>query len=76
MHSLDNLVRELVVLCDPNDPNSLNHRDRVREIGGILDRQGGMTLMQEVHAQVAQEGSRMHARILESFWGGVGDWLA
>jgi hypothetical protein len=69
-------VRELISLCNPNGSYSEATRERVRQIGNRLNDQGGFSLMQQVHSLVAESGSRMHARILEGYWGGVGDWLA
>jgi len=76
MESPQNYVRELVTLCDPNYPDYNRAKTRVREIGEAVNRQGGMALMHEVHSQVSSAGSPMHGRILEGFWGGIGDWLA
>ena len=52
-----------------------NHR-RARQIGAMLNDLGGMELMLEAHAKVAEEFSATaRPRELEACWGGVGHWM-
>jgi hypothetical protein len=69
-------VAELVSLCHPGNPYGEATRQRVREIGAMLDQKGGFEEMRRVHEEVGVRGGRMHARILEGYWGGIGDWLS
>jgi hypothetical protein len=49
----------------------------IREAGRELYRMGGMRAMQEMHQRVMELGSnyRTPARIIESYWDGIGNWL-
>jgi len=76
MQATDQIVQELVGLCNPNATPSWATRDRVRQVGQQLDQQGGFALMRQVHDAVAAQASRMHGRILEGYWGGIGEWLS
>ena len=68
------IVDELVSLCNPQGQYSEQTRNRVRQIGESIFRQGGNDEMMRIHEAVASRGSRMHGRILEGYWGGIGDW--
>lgn len=48
----------------------------IREVGAMINRRGGMKLMQETHALFAQKAAYIQgaARNLEHVWDGIGDW--
>jgi hypothetical protein len=50
----------------------------IRAAGHEINRKGGMRAMQEMHQRVMELGKnyRSAARHIESYWGGIGDWLA
>jgi hypothetical protein len=51
-------------------------RERVREIGEDLNRQGGMEMMLRVHAEFERRTQVFGAaRNLEHTWDQIGDWL-
>jgi hypothetical protein len=49
---------------------------RTRQIGAKLHKAGGMDLVQQVHAAVADRvGKRSASRELDVAWDRIGDWL-
>ena len=46
------------------------------QIGEELDQQRGFALMRRGHETVAVQGGQMHARIFESYWDNIGEWLS
>ncbi|MBU7016530.1 MAG: hypothetical protein HXS44_03405 [Theionarchaea archaeon] len=48
---------------------------RTREIGDILDRMGGIELMQAAYYRILVSLGLNSARALEWAWGNIGEWL-
>ena len=82
--ALDALTEEVLQIGEtdgflsfkPSEKFTASHRNvRVREIGEILDAQGGMGRMLVVHERVMQALGYIKACELEMAWDEVGEWL-
>ncbi len=79
----DPLVKELIVIGQTydfiSDPGSNFNKNgqhiRAREIGDILDRIGGIELMQAAYYRILAVLGLTCARALEYEWGHIGEWL-
>ncbi|OEU69208.1 MAG: hypothetical protein BA863_05210 [Desulfovibrio sp. S3730MH75] len=64
-----------VVEQNPENFNDSRHHKRARQIGKILNEEGGFSLMQEIAYSVQNEIGSKPANELSRCWNGIGDWV-
>lgn len=70
--TIEEIVNELQGCIERSD------RSRAEAIGNLLNKAGGMELMQSVHAAYSQKygyANGGNPRLLDGWWNGIGEWL-
>jgi len=74
-HGIAEMVKILNGYCQDQSIPSDDRKKKAQEIGEILYNKGGKYLMVEVNNLVRKQQSRPGAaRLIESWWDGIGDW--